>query len=161
MSNRKLFGSVLVAGTLAGSSAWVSAQDSGNTLSLEAREQALKAREATLRRREQAVESHMQQQLSGGRQTGSGSDMTDALPNAKAGQCFAKVLTPAKYETITEKVMVREAANRIEIIPAKYQIVEEKVEIKAASEKIIEVPAVYKKIEEKILMSPERMVWHK
>lgn len=92
--------------------------------------------------------------------TGS-NDMTDALPNAKPGQCFAKVLIPAKYETVTEKVMTREASNKIEITPAKYQIVEENVEIKPASEKIIEIPAVYKKVEEKILMSPERFVWRK
>lgn len=88
-------------------------------------------------------------------------DMTDALPNAKAGQCFAKVLIPAKYETVTNKVMTKEGSSRIEVIPAKYQLVEEKVIIKAASEKIIVVPAVYKRVEEKVLVSPEKMVWRK
>lgn len=88
-------------------------------------------------------------------------DMTDALPNAKAGQCFAKVLIPATYETITEKVISKEASNKIIVTPAKYKFVEEKVEVKAASEKIIEVPATYKKVQEKILISPENFIWRK
>lgn len=87
--------------------------------------------------------------------------MTDALPNAKAGQCYAKVLIPANYETVTKKVMVKEASGKIEIIPAKYQLVEERVIIKPASEKIVAVPAVYNKVEEEVLVSPEKLVWRK
>jgi hypothetical protein len=88
-------------------------------------------------------------------------DMTDALPNAKAGQCFAKVMIPAKYDTVTEKVVTQDASSKIEIIPAKYTFVEENVVIKAASQKIVEVPATYKSVKEKVLISPERFVWRK
>ena len=88
-------------------------------------------------------------------------DLTDALPNAKPGQCFAKVLIPAEYQTISEKVISKEASNRINIIPAKYQMVEERVETKPASEKIVEVPAIFKKIDEKILISAESLVWRR
>ena len=163
MSNNTIFGSILVASALASGSTWVNAQEAGSALSMEAREQAIQAREAELARREQAIQSQLQQLQtpSASRQTAQGEGMRDALPNAKAGQCFAKVLIPGKYETVTEKVMVREASNRIEIIPARYQIVDKKVEVKAASEKIIAVSAVYKKVEEKILMSPEKLVWRK
>jgi hypothetical protein len=88
-------------------------------------------------------------------------DMTNALPNAKAGQCFAKVMIPAKYDTVTEKVVTQDASSKIEIIPAKYTFVEENVVIKAASQKIVEVPATYKSVKEKVLISPERFVWRK
>lgn len=88
-------------------------------------------------------------------------DMTDALPDAKAGQCFAKVMIPAKYDTITEQVVTQEASNKIEVIPAKYKFVEERVEIQAASQKVVAVPATYKSVQEKILISPENFVWRK
>lgn len=169
MSNHKLFRSILITSLLASGITWVHAQEAGSALSIEAREQAMQAREAELARREQAMQSSEQamqsklQQLQSSTLGGQaqGENPMEALPNAKAGQCFAKVLTPAQYKTVTEKVMIREAANKIEIIPAKYQIVEQKVEIKPASEKILEIPAVYKRVEEKILMSPERLVWRK
>lgn len=88
-------------------------------------------------------------------------DMTDALPDAKAGQCFAKVMIPAKYDTVTEQVVTQEASHKIEIIPAKYKFVEERVEIQAASQKVVAVPATYKSVQEKILISPENFVWRK
>ena len=31
-------------------------------------------------------------------------------PNAKAGECYAKVVLPAKYETVEERVLVKEAS---------------------------------------------------
>ncbi|MCK5889650.1 MAG: peptidoglycan-binding protein [Methylococcales bacterium] len=88
-------------------------------------------------------------------------DMADALPNAKAGQCFAKVLIPAEYQNYTEKVISREASHKLEIIPAKYHMVEEKIELTPMSEKVIEVPATFKKVEEKILISADHLVWRK
>ncbi len=66
-------------------------------------------------------------------------------PNAKAGECYAKVVLPAKYETIEERVLVKEASEKIKIIPAKYEWTIEKVEVTPASKKIIPVPAKYKK----------------
>ena len=38
----------------------------------------------------------------------------DLPPNAKPGECFARVLIPERYETNSERVMVREASERIE-----------------------------------------------
>ena len=88
-------------------------------------------------------------------------DMTNSLPNAKPGQCFAKVMIPAKYDTITEKVVTQEASSRIEIVPAKYKFVEEQVEVKSASQKIVEVPATYKSVKEQVLITPESFIWRK
>ncbi len=97
-------------------------------------------------------------------------------PNAEPGKCYARVLTPAKYEVRTEKVLVSGGAlgggvvgasatdgyanERITVIPAKYGYKTEKVLVKEASERIVPVPATYKTVTEKILVSPasERLV---
>ncbi len=81
-------------------------------------------------------------------------------PNAEPGKCYARVLTPAKYELKTEKVLVREPGEKIKVIPAKYGYKTEKVLVKEASERIVPVPATYKTVKEKILVKPasERLV---
>ena len=81
-------------------------------------------------------------------------------PNAKAGECYAKVVIPAKYKTVEEKVLVQEASNKIKIIPAKYEWVEEKVEVTPAGEKLVTVPAKYKKVSEIIEVKPALRSWH-
>ncbi len=81
-------------------------------------------------------------------------------PNAQPGHCYARVLTPAKYKTVTEKVLVKEASERLVTVPAKYGYKTQKVLVKEPSEKIVVVPATYKTVTEKVLVSPasERVV---
>ena len=86
-------------------------------------------------------------------------DNTNTLPPAKPGQCYAKVMIPARYETKAEKVLVREAAEKIETIPAKYEWVEEKVTLNAAHTKLVPVAAKYEKVSEKIEVSPAMKIW--
>ncbi|MGV6818713.1 MAG: peptidoglycan-binding domain-containing protein [Thiotrichales bacterium] len=86
-------------------------------------------------------------------------DATGTLPNAKPGECYAKVIVPAKYETKTEDVVVSEAAERIEVIPAKYDWVEDKVLVKEASFKLEAVPAQYETVTEKIEVKPASTTW--
>jgi hypothetical protein len=80
-------------------------------------------------------------------------------PNAKAGECYAKVVLPAKYETVEEKVLVKEASEKITIIPAKYEWKTEKVEVTPASKKIIPIPAKYKKVVESVEVKPAMRIW--
>lgn len=80
-------------------------------------------------------------------------------PNAKAGECYAKVVLPAKYKTVEERVLVKEASEKIKIIPAKYEWTSEKVQITPASKKIIPVPAKYKKVVETIEIQPATRIW--
>ncbi len=80
-------------------------------------------------------------------------------PDAKAGECYAKVMTPAKYETIEEKVMVKEATEEISIVPAQYETTEQKVEVIPESKKLIPVPATYKEVIETIEIKPASRVW--
>ena len=105
-------------------------------------------------------------------------------PNAKPGECYARLfvpptfetisedvvtqqatenitIEPAKYEWVEEKVMVQEASLKFEAVPASYKTVEELVEIKPASKKLVEVPAEYETVEERIIDKPAHTVWKK
>ena len=79
--------------------------------------------------------------------------------NAQAGQCYAKVMIPAEYKMVEEKVVIVEAGEKIEIIPAKYEWTEVRVPVQQESEKLIAVPAQYETVQEKILLEPARTVW--
>ena len=80
-------------------------------------------------------------------------------PNAKAGECYAKVVVPAKYKTIEERVLVQEASHKISIVPAKYKWIDEKVEITPASKKLKTIPATFKKVTEIIEVRPATQSW--
>ena len=75
-------------------------------------------------------------------------------PNAEPGKCYAKVLVPATFKTVTDEIIKREAAEKVEIIPAEYEWVEKKVVVKEPSEKIEVIPATYKTVDEKIEVVP-------
>lgn len=79
--------------------------------------------------------------------------------NARPGECYAKVMVPAQYKSVEEKVVVAEASEKIEIIPAKYEWSDVKVPVQPESEKLIAVPAKYKTVEEKIELQPAHTVW--
>jgi len=86
--------------------------------------------------------------------------MTADLPaNAKPGDCFAKVIIPAEYKTVTERHMVQEASERLEVIPAQYKWVEERVMIKEASCQLEVVPAEYKWTEKTVQVKPGYTGW--
>lgn len=76
-------------------------------------------------------------------------------PNAKAGECYARLLIPATYKTISKDVLTRRASSKIEVIPATYTTVEEQIVVKEASEKVETIPAEYGWVEEQVLVSAE------
>lgn len=86
-------------------------------------------------------------------------DNTNTLPAAKPGQCYAKVMVPAQYQNKEEKVLVREAAEKIDTIPAKYEWVEQQVTITPAQSKLVPVAAVYEEVTEKVEVSPTQRLW--
>jgi len=73
-------------------------------------------------------------------------------PNAKPGQCFTKIFTPAKYRTVTEKQLVEEAGQKIEVIPASYKNATKRVLVSEATEQLQVVPATYKTVTERVLV---------
>ena len=105
-------------------------------------------------------------------------------PNAKPGECFARVLIPAQYKTETKEVVKREAGYRIEttkpvyewvsekvlvkeeseiaeVIPARYEWRTEKVLVRDAYDELKTIPAVYETKTEKILVKPAYTTWKK
>lgn len=71
----------------------------------------------------------------------------DLPPDAKPGECWAKVFEPPQFRTETERVCIREASERLEIIPAEYEWVEERVCVKEASTILEEVPARFETVQ--------------
>ncbi len=82
-------------------------------------------------------------------------------PTAKPGECYAQILIPERYETTTERVLTRQASEKIETVPAKYETVEQKVMVKEASKRFEEVPAEYGWVEEKVLVEAAHSEWKK
>jgi Putative peptidoglycan binding domain len=103
-------------------------------------------------------------------------------PNARPGECYAKVvvaptykteeqqllrraagekveIVPAKYEVVDERVILKPASKRLEIIPATYDTVDERVMVRPAGKKIEQVPATYETVSEQILVSPATTAW--
>jgi len=73
-------------------------------------------------------------------------------PGAKPGQCFTRIWIPPQYQTVSERILVEEAGERIEIIPAKYNTVKKRVLVKEATEKLVTVPATFKTVKERFLV---------
>ena len=86
-------------------------------------------------------------------------DATETLPQAKPGECYAKVIIPAEYSTQQETVVVQEATERVETIPAQYETTQQSVVVKDAAQDLRAVPAVFTKSSEQIEVSPERSEW--
>ncbi len=125
----------------------------------DARLEALKSKEAMLAEKERALQARAEelakQKSAAPAPAAVATDDGHMLPpNAKPGECYARVWVPPKYKTITEKVVKKEASSRIEVIPAKYRTVTKRVLVKEAHEKLKVVPATYKWVEERVLVRP-------
>ena len=86
-------------------------------------------------------------------------DLTNVLPNAKPGECYAKVVIPAQYRTETSSVVVKEAAETLKIIPAKYETVEERVLVSEAGSELRVIPATFATETQSYEVSPASSRW--
>jgi hypothetical protein len=75
-------------------------------------------------------------------------------PNALPGQCFARVLIPAKVEHYTEQALDMVAQRRTIVIPATYGTETKQVLVKEASTEFVVIPATYKTVTETITVKP-------
>lgn len=105
-------------------------------------------------------------------------------PNAKPGECYARVFVPPVYETDTKEVLLSEASEEVNLIPATYETVEERVLVeevserwevvpatygwateevmtKPASKRLQRVPATYEKVSEQVIDTPAHTIWKK
>ena len=80
-------------------------------------------------------------------------------PNARAGECYAKVMVPEVYKTVDEEVVVADASQKIEVTPAKYEWTEVRVPIQKESEKLVAVPATFETKKEKVEIEAAHTEW--
>ena len=81
------------------------------------------------------------------------------LPSAQAGMCYGKVVIPAQYKTVTEKLLATPESTRLSIVPAEYKSGTERVLDTAASTKIQTLPATYKTESRTITVSEASSGW--
>ncbi len=86
-------------------------------------------------------------------------DATETLPDAKPGECYAKVITPAKFATRSEDVVVQDASERIETVPARYETVDQTFVVKESSRSLSVSPATYAEEFEKVEIRPAETSW--
>lgn len=85
--------------------------------------------------------------------------VADLPPNAKPGECWAKVYVPPTFKTVSERILVREASETVEVVPAKYEWVEERIMVKDASTQLEVVPAEFATRERTIEVNPGHTDW--
>lgn len=83
----------------------------------------------------------------------------DTLPEADAGECYAKVSVPAVYKTEAVNAVLKEATERISITPARYIKAEERLLVKESSTRLVPVPPVFDVIKEEKVIAPAVKTW--
>ncbi len=89
----------------------------------------------------------------------SAADMRSILPDAKPGECYARVMIPAKYEERLMDVVVREASERVEITPPQYKWENQRVQVSDASVRFEVVPARFRTVTESLETAPAESKW--
>lgn len=85
---------------------------------------------------------------------------TPRLPDAKPGQCFAKVKIPAKYITKTKRIRLQKTSSRRVLVrAAQYRWVNKRILVRKASYKTRVIPAKYKTIVRRKMLKPTHYIW--
>ena len=84
---------------------------------------------------------------------------TLALPDAKPGECYAKVVTPPVFAERSEEVVVQEASERVETVPARFREDERRVVVRDASTVLEPVPAAFETTEERVRTRARELAW--
>ncbi len=76
-------------------------------------------------------------------------------PDAKPGQCFARVLIPEVTEVTAEQVVDTPERTEVKTIPARYETLEERVLVKEESVVYDVIPARYETVTEEVVIADE------
>jgi len=77
-------------------------------------------------------------------QVAKGPDFYNKAPtNIAAGECYGKVVMPAKYQTVQEKVLKSEGESSVKVIPAQYKTVAQRVMVTPEKIEVQPVAAKY------------------
>ena len=146
--------------TTDGASSGADTDTAARLAELKRQEAALAAREAALATRESSIAQ------SGGATGSAGAANVFAAgggemlpPNARPGECWARVWKAPTYKTVTERVLTKQASERLEVIPAEYGNTTERMLVKEASERLIAIPATYGTETERVLTDPGETFW--
>ena len=75
--------------------------------------------------------------------TASAAEQMGLPPGAQPGQYYARAVMPAQYDQVTEQVLRKGGASRIEVVRAQFQDVEERVLVLPASTRLEAVPPFF------------------
>ena len=90
------------------------------------------------------------------------SDSNEAqMPPAECGECFARVMVPAKYETKEIDVLVQEASERVSVTKPEFEWVTEKVEVSPAYKILKPVQTKWGRDSERVVVRPRHLTWKK
>lgn len=81
------------------------------------------------------------------------------LDSVSAGTCFVEHVIDVQYEDVEERVLVKEAYEKITTVPAVFESIQERIEIRQPYSDTIGVPAIYRTESETVLVNPARDVW--
>jgi len=76
-------------------------------------------------------------------------------PDARPGECYARVVIPPKYKTEKVKIVVDEGGEKVVTVKPRYEWVTKRVLVREEGEKIIPTPPVYKTVTERVMVRPE------
>ncbi|MEQ8662795.1 MAG: peptidoglycan-binding protein, partial [Gammaproteobacteria bacterium] len=121
---------------------------------------ALSEREATLAAREASLAVERADATASEADTADAAPTAPLLPpDAKPGECYARVWVEPTYRAITEQVVTAPAGERFETVPAVYETVEETVLVAEASSRLETIPAVYRTVTERKLVRDATREW--
>ena len=81
-------------------------------------------------------------------------------PNAKVGECYARVWVEPLYISKSEQILAKPISYQLDVIPAEYEMVEESVLVLEASSRLVPVAAVYDWKVQDILVAEAKRSWH-
>ena len=90
---------------------------------------------------------------------GAADSMMSFIPHAKPGECYARVMIPAKFRTESSTVVIKEATESLKIVPATYKWAEEQVQVSPATADLQVIPATYGTETDTIELSPASSMW--
>jgi len=120
----------------------------------------LNAKEAELAKREAALDLKELEIETKSTADTTPKPVSDLLPpNPKPGECYARVMIPAKYKTTSYRLKTSDATERVEVIPAQYRTVTKKVLTKDASTRVVKIPAQYRTVSQQVVDKPAHTAW--
>jgi len=86
-------------------------------------------------------------------------DATDVLPDAKPGECYAKVIVPAQWETVSEYVLTKPVSEKVSVVDAVFDTAETSVIEKEGFTEIKAVPVKFREEVERVEVAAASTLW--